>query len=72
MCWREASLPDRLGVLAFLEAVLLVGVALSGVTHSDTLYDVFSLATGVLVGPAVAIWLASIFPRLAKGSVSSA
>jgi hypothetical protein len=61
--------PDRLGFFAYLEAALLVGIAVAGVTHSDTPYNIFSLATGALVGPAVALWLASTLGRL--GNVSS-
>jgi hypothetical protein len=50
-----ARLPSRrLGLLVQAEALLLLGIALAGVTHAGTAYDIFSLLTGALVGPAVA------------------
>lgn len=57
LCRSEAALPARLAVVAYLEAALLVGIALAGVMQADTAYDVFSLLTGALVGPLVAFWL---------------
>jgi hypothetical protein len=47
-------LSRRLGLLVQAEALLLLGIALAGVTHAGTAYDIFSLLTGALVGPAVA------------------
>jgi len=58
LCRTQARLPVRLALLAELEALLLLGVAVAGVTHVDTPYDILALVTGVLVGPAVAVWLA--------------
>lgn len=57
LCRRHASLPSTLGFAAFLEALLLVGIAIAGVAESDPAYNIFSLLTGALVGPLVAGWL---------------
>lgn len=57
LCRARAELPSALGVVAGVEALLLVGIAIAGVTHADTAYNVFSLLTGALVGPAVGAWL---------------
>lgn len=57
LCRSEAALPVRLGLLAYGEAALLVGIALAGVMQTGTPYDVFSLATGAVVGPLLAFWL---------------
>jgi hypothetical protein len=57
LCRARAELPSALGPLCGLEALLLVGISLSGVLHADTAYDVFSLLTGALIGPAVGLWL---------------
>ena len=37
--------------------LLLVGIAVAGVMQSDTAYNIFSLLTGALIGPAVGLWL---------------
>jgi hypothetical protein len=58
LCRSEAALPARLAVVVYVEAALLVGVALAGVMESGTPYNMFSLVTGALVGPLVAFWLA--------------
>jgi hypothetical protein len=57
LCRSDADLPSKLGLLANLEALTLVGTAVSSLMHADGAYNVFSLLTGVLVGPAVALWL---------------
>lgn len=51
------ALPARLAPVAYLEAVLLLGIAIAGVMQADTAYNLFSLATGALIGPLVAVWL---------------
>lgn len=56
LCRSEAALPARLGIVAYVEAVLLVGIALAGIMQTGTPYDVFSLATGAVVGPLLAFW----------------
>jgi hypothetical protein len=57
VCRSATWLPTRLALVAELEALLLLGIAFAGVLESETAYDIFSLLTGALVGPAVAIWL---------------
>ena len=57
LCSTRPELPSRLGLLVNLEALLLIGIALAGVFASDTAYNIFSLLTGALIGPAVALWL---------------
>jgi hypothetical protein len=57
LCRSEATLPARLGLLAYGEAALLVGIALAGIMQTGTPYDVFSLVTGAIVGPLLAFWL---------------
>ncbi|MGW1343423.1 hypothetical protein ACWCOV_20410 [Kribbella sp. NPDC002412] len=51
------ELSSRLGILAYAGAVALVGVALTAVLPLDTAYNVLALASGALLGPALAIWL---------------
>ena len=60
---RTAELPSRLGLLVNLEALLLLGIAIAGVMRADTAYNIFSLLTGALIGPAVGIWLARHLAR---------
>jgi hypothetical protein len=57
LCRTRDELPSTLGLLVSVEALLLVGAALGSALRSDTAYNVFSLLTGALVGPAVALWL---------------
>ena len=57
LCRSRVELPSRLGWLADLEALLLVGIAIAGPIHTETPYDALSLVTGAVVGPAVAFWL---------------
>jgi hypothetical protein len=57
LCRSEAALPERLALVAYGEAALLVGIALAGIMQTGTPYDVFSLVTGALVGPVLAFWL---------------
>ena len=58
LCRLDLVLSSRLGILAYAEAVALVGVAIASILRNDTAYNVLALATGALLGPAVAIWLA--------------
>ncbi len=53
----RAQLPSRLALLVNVEALLLVGIAAAGVMQADTAYNIFSLLTGALIGPAVGLWL---------------
>jgi hypothetical protein len=57
LCRSRVELPSRLGLVVYLEALLLLGVALAEVLRADTVYNVFSLLTGALIGPAVAAWI---------------
>ena len=57
LCRSERGLPARLGLIAYAEAALLVGVALAGVMQADTPFKIFGVATGAIVGPLVAFWL---------------
>jgi hypothetical protein len=57
LCRSEAALPARLATVVYVEAALLVGIALAGIMQTDTAYSVFSLATGALIGPAVTLSL---------------
>jgi hypothetical protein len=57
LCRSEAALPARLALLSYLEAALLIGIALSGIMQTGTPYDIFSLVTGAIVGPLLAVWL---------------
>jgi len=40
LCRSEAALPARLGLLAYVAAALLVGIALAGIMQPGTPYDV--------------------------------
>jgi hypothetical protein len=57
LCRSQATLPSRAALAVYAEAALLVGVALAGVMETGTPYNMFSLVTGALVGPLVALWL---------------
>lgn len=50
----SGALPRWLALLANVEAILLLGIAVAEAMHADTAYDILSLLTGALVGPAVA------------------
>ena len=49
LCRSEAALPTQLALVVYLEAALLVGVALAGVMETGTPYDILSLITGAIV-----------------------
>jgi uncharacterized membrane protein YraQ (UPF0718 family) len=57
LCRSRIELPSKLGLVADVEALLLVGIAIAGAMHAETPYDVLSLVTGALIGPAVGLWL---------------
>jgi hypothetical protein len=68
--WRD--LPSRLGILARLEAFALLGAAAASALSADVVYNVLSLVVGVVLAPAVAIWLGlSLSRRSPFGSSSS-
>jgi len=58
--------------LAYLEALLLLGIAFAEAMHADTTYDIFSLLTGALVGPAVAAGVGWSLGRAAAPAAASA
>jgi hypothetical protein len=64
----RAQLPSRLALLVNVEALLLVGIAVAGVMQSDTAYNIFSLLTGALIGPAVGLWLGRHLGRAAASA----
>jgi hypothetical protein len=72
LCRQSASLPSRLALAAEIEALLLVGIAVAGVLHNDTLYDISSLLTGAVFGPLVAVWLGRSLARDAITATSIA
>jgi hypothetical protein len=72
LCRRSSELSSRLGLAAEIEALLLVGIALTEVFHLGTAYDISSLLTGVLFGPLVAVWLGRSLWRGAVTGVPAA
>jgi hypothetical protein len=69
LCRQTSELPSRLGLAADIEALLLIGIAVAGVLHKDTPYNIASLLTGALFGPLVGVWLGR---SLARGAVTAA
>ncbi len=63
LCRKSGHLPDGLGSLAYLEAALLLGVAVTGLIPFDAGYQWLSLAAGAVVGPAVGVWLGTSLGR---------
>ena len=63
LCGKHRIFPVSLGVLAYTEAVLLLGIAVTGVIPYNAGYDVLSLAAGAVVGPALGIWLGTALGR---------
>jgi hypothetical protein len=57
LCSLRGDLPSRLALFVYGEGLLLLGIAIAGAAESDTAYDIFSLLTGALFGPLVAVWL---------------
>jgi hydrogenase/urease accessory protein HupE len=64
LCRTRPELPAAVGIVAFVEAALLVGVALAEAFHNDSMNQLFSLVTGVLIAPVLAFWLGRHFARL--------
>jgi hypothetical protein len=58
LCRVDPALPRKLALVAYLEAALLVGIALAEVLHLGDEYDYLSLVTGAIVGPLLAFSLA--------------
>jgi hypothetical protein len=55
MTWRD--LPSRLGLLAYVEAVALLGAALAAVLSVDVAYNILSFVVGAVLAPVVTVWL---------------
>jgi hypothetical protein len=68
LCRNRSELPAAVGLIAYLEALLLVGIAIAGAARWDTPYDVLSLLTGALIGPVLGIWLGRHFGLMAQRS----
>jgi hypothetical protein len=70
LCGKHRIFPAALGVLAYLEAVLLLGIAVTGVIPYAVGYNVLSLAAGAVVGPALGIWLGTCLDRTQSPAAS--
>jgi hypothetical protein len=57
LCRKHDIFPASLGALAYLEASLLLGIAVTGLIPNDAGYNWLSLAAGAIVGPVLSIWL---------------
>ena len=57
LCGKHRTFPASLGALAYLEALLLAGIAVTGLIPYDAGYNWLSLAAGAVAGPALALWL---------------
>jgi hypothetical protein len=57
LCRSRRNLPSRLGVLAHVEAIALLGAAGASILSSDVAFNVLSLVVGAVLAPVVAIWL---------------
>jgi hypothetical protein len=66
LCRTRPELPTQLGIVAYVEAALLLVIAIAEAVGNDTANQVLSLITGVLVAPVLGVWLGRHFGRLAK------
>jgi hypothetical protein len=57
LCRKHRMFPAALGILAYLEASLLLGIAVTGLIPFDAGYNWLSLAAGAVVGPVLSICL---------------
>jgi hypothetical protein len=57
LCGQHRVFPASLGALAYLEALLLLGIAVTGLIPYDAGYNWLSLAAGAVVGPVLSVWL---------------
>jgi hypothetical protein len=63
LCGKHRTFPASLGALAYLEALLLAGIAVTGLIPYDAGYNWLSLAAGAVVGPALSVWLGTRLGR---------
>jgi hypothetical protein len=59
LCGEHHIFPASLGALAYLEALLLLGIAVTGLIPNDAGYNWLSLAAGAVVGPVLSVQLGS-------------
>jgi hypothetical protein len=63
LCGRHRLFPAPLAALAYLEALLLLGIAVTGLIPNPAAYNWLSLAAGAVVGPALSVWLGTALGR---------
>lgn len=63
LCRKSRIFPASLGAIAYLEALLLLGIAVTGLLPYGTGYDWLSLAAGAVVGPVLTAWLGTALGR---------
>jgi hypothetical protein len=64
LCGKHRIFPASLGALAYLQALLLLGIAVTGLIPYDAGYNWLSLAAGAVVGPVLSVWLGTRLGRL--------
>ncbi len=63
LCGRHRIFPASLGALAYLEALLLPGITVTGLIPYDAGYNWLSPAVGAIVGPLLSVRLSARFGR---------
>jgi hypothetical protein len=63
LCGTDRIFPAPLGALSYLQALLLLGIAVTGLLPNDIGYKWLSLAAGAVVGPLLAAWLGTVLGR---------
>jgi hypothetical protein len=66
LCHTDRRLPARLGLLAYAESVALVGIAVAAAAHLRVVYAVLALVAGVVIAPAIGLWLGTFFGRVGE------
>jgi hypothetical protein len=64
LCLTDSRLPARLGLLAYVESAALFGIAVAEAAHLHVVYAVLALLAGVVIAPALGLWLGTFFGRL--------
>jgi hypothetical protein len=57
LCGKHRIFPALLGALAYIEALLLLGIAVTSLIPYEAGYNWLSLAAGAVVGPGLSVWL---------------